>query len=238
MVATRHGVLIAGLACLLPGCSWPEYAFPKPQRGCSDDMRTCLRMDESPAVEGWTLTLSGSATAETIAGFDGNQVMRFTTAGSEGAPGPLAAFSWTVGEPIARARLLFDFRVAMIGPYTRVVVAKVTLGARAVQFELQSMPREQVVLRLVDADAQVVEERVVPEASFFEQTRLIELAYDLNPPGRTASVAVEGVAALELPLGDDWRSAPPTLQFGAIDYEFPTSEAAFEIDNLGFDDSH
>ncbi len=208
-------------------------------RGCTAQMRTCLRMDESPEQGGWTLSLTGNATAHVIQGIADNQVMSFFTPGSESAPGPAAKFSWSAGQKVPAGRMMFDLRIAELGPYTRVTSAEIDLGPRKLRLELRTMPRREVALQLVAEDgATVLDERAVPEPSFFEQVRLVELDYTLGGSDPTARVLVEAKPVAELHLGTDWQAAAPMLAFGTVSFVYPTSSARFEIDNLGFDDLH
>lgn len=207
-----------------------------PGRGCTEAMLVCLRMDQLPDQEGWSYRQDGEASALVVDGFAGNHVLRFTTRGSEAQPGPAAEYSWIAPDSATRGHVLFDFRQSDVGPYTQVVVAQADLGERAIRFVLRSMPQHALVVQLVALpDVSVIEERHVPEASFFDQMRLIELSYTLAGVASSASVAIEGEVVAQLPLGDNGLAVAPTLRFGAVDYTVPSSGAEFEIDGFGFE---
>lgn len=204
-------------------------------------MQVCLRMDELPTEQGWTSAQAGEATyALETDELAGNQALRFTTAGSEGAPGPVASFSVAVA-PAVVGRFVFDLRLAEVGPYSQFTLAELDFGERILRFHLRNLDASlarAVLAQLVLADrSQPVWERAIAAPETFQTSRLIEVAYDLREGKRAATILLEGsVVEQDLALDESWTPGTTHLRIGAFDYVYPTSGAVFELDNVGFDD--
>lgn len=222
------------------GCSWPEYGYEAESRGCNSSMLVCLNMDASPTEAGFAATQVGAARFEVFPEeYRDNRTLRFETLGTEMSPGPAAKLSWSPASPILAGRLMFDFRLAEVGPYTQVAIAELDFGERALRFFLRSIPDGQSLsLQFTERErANLVWELSIPDQGFFQETRWLELVYSVEPGARTAAAYIEGAAvAPELVIDEDWLPSGPSLHFGAFDHIVPTSQATFELDNVGFDD--
>ncbi len=225
------------VGALASGCSWPSYDFPEPTRGCTPSMPVCLTMETSPADNGWLPAQAGGASAEVHTDeLTGSQTLRLIAPTAESGPSPEASFS--LGLPASlTGRFVVDFRLLEVGPYTQVTFAELALGERMLRFHLRNVVEEQAVfLQLVMAGgSEPISEHEVGPPETFQTSRVLELRYDLRAP-RSASLALEGRTIHEgLPLAEDWTPASPTLRIGAFGYTFPSSDATFELDNVGFE---
>ena len=233
--------LVPTLALMLvaSGCSWPEYGYDAEGRGCNSSMLVCLNMDASPTEAGFIATQVGAARFEVFPDeYRDNRTLRFETPGTEASPGPAAKLSWSPTSPILAGRLMFDFRLAEIGPYTQVSIAELDFGERALRFFLRSIPDGQSLsVQYTQRDrASLVWELSIPDQAFFQETRFLELVYSVEPGTRMAAAYIEGApVAQDFVLDEDWVPSGPSLHFGAFDHIVPTSQATFELDNVGFD---
>lgn len=203
-------------------------------------MLVCLNMDQAPSELGWMPTVEGATSWSIITDthYD-NRSLRLETRGAEGEPAPIATLTRTLDVKGDHGRFAFDFRLLDVGPYTQLTIAEVDLGQRVLRFYLKNIPEGSwLLLQLTDADRrQLLWEETVPDADFFNQVRSIELRYDLSISGRFASLAAEGLVLMDnLPLGDTWTPAQPTIRLGTFGFALPSSGITFELDNVVFDD--
>ncbi len=237
--------IACALGCLVASCSWPDYGYNVTTLACTGDMLVCSDFEQEPVDlpatiqgYGWSVSVAGDAGLESVAEqYRENRVLRFQTTGSEAPPAPVVELSRAIATQSKAGRLLFEFRLAELGPYTRLVLAEVDLEERALRFLLRSQPRRELVLQYTLRDREVVQwEHEVPDQAFFQQSRHIEIWYELAGPNPWLQIVVEGEAQEPDALDSGWSASPPRLRFGSFDMQVPTSGADFTLDNLGFDD--
>jgi hypothetical protein len=201
-------------------------------------MRVCATMDDDPVQEGWTASTEGGANLNLkLDKFTADSFMEFRSPGAEDGAHPYATLSMQLPDVADYARVTFELRVAEVGPYTNVALAKLDFGERELGFYMRTNPTmREISLRYARGDPHdVVWQIELGSVSDFEQTRRFELECWLSGAPRVA-LYIDDEPLLEEALDTGWSRLDPELSVGLKHEDLPTSGAAVEFDDVGFDD--